>query len=101
MKNIKTISVFLLALLFLSPVLGTMLAGAGKGTEAGQYDGLQWTLMVVYNLPFFIASFVASLLGSRFSKSLKEKAAKISYAISIVLSMAGIIFMLAWGLGAF
>lgn len=85
----------------MSPILGTLLASVGQSTEADQYNDLQWALMAVYNVPFFVASLLAYLLGNRFSKNLKEKAAKTSYAISVILSMIGILFMVSWGLGTF
>src|SRR5689334_16746908 len=99
MKNIKTISIILLVLVFISPVLGTLISAIGQNAETNQYAGLQWGLMGIYNVPFFIASLVTFLLGNSFSKKQKYKASVISFSISIISSTVGTILMLAWVLG--
>lgn len=99
MKNIKTISTVLLVLVFISPILGTLLSTAGQNAETNQYASLQYTLMGVYNLPFFITSLVTFLLGNSFLKKQKDKASIVTFSISITSSIIGIILMLAWALG--
>lgn len=99
MKNIRTISIVLLVLVFISPILGTLISSVGQSSETNQYAGLQWGLMGVYNLPFFIASLVGLLLGNSFSKRQKSKASVVSFSISITSSVIGTILMLVWGLG--
>lgn len=99
MKNLKTISVILLVLVFISPILGTLISTIGQSAETNQYAGLQWGLMGVYNLPFFIASIVAYLLGNSFLRKQKDKASIISFSVSIISSIIGTVLMLIWGLG--
>ncbi len=99
MKNIKTTSIVLLVVVFVSPIIGTIISAIGQNAETNQYAGLQWALMGVYNLPFFITSLVAFLLGSSFQLKRKDKASAISFSISIISSIIGTILMLAWGFG--
>lgn len=99
MKSIKTISTVLLVLVFISPILGTLISAIGQSAETNQYAGLQWGLMGVYNLPFFITSLVTFLLGNSFLIKQKDKASIVSFSISIISSIIGTILMLVWGLG--
>ena len=100
MKNIKTTSIVLLVLVFISPIIGTLISAIGQSSEAQQYAVLQWGLMGVYNLPFFITSLITFLLGNSFLIKQKDRAAIVSFSISILSSIIGTILMLVWSFRA-
>lgn len=99
MKNIKIVSTLLLGIVFVSPILGTLISVAGKDAETIQYAGLQWALMGVYNLPFFIIGLTSHMFASSLSLKARERAALVAFSVSITSSIIGTILMLVWALG--
>lgn len=99
MKNIEKLSKVLLILVFISPILGTLLSSIGQSSETNQYAGLQWVLMGVYNSPFLITSLVTFILGNSFALKQKHKASVVSFSISVMSSIIGTVIMLVWGMG--
>ena len=100
MKRLKTASAVLLVLVFVSPVLGALISTIGQSAETNQYAGLQWALMGIYNLPFFLTSLVAFFIASSFLRKQNAKASTKSFSISIAASIIGTILMLGWGVSA-
>lgn len=101
MKIAKTVSSILLVVVFIAPMIGAYLPTIGQDADTSQYAGLQWAVMGVYNLPFFIASFVSLLAGDSLYKQQKTGASIAMYMVSILSSTIGTVLMLLWGLGYF
>ena len=103
MKRLKTISAVLSVLVFISPVLGTLLMvfiyNADTYYQSTGLWSIQWILMGIYNIPFFATSTITGMLGDSFLIKQKEKASCVSFSISITSSIIGTLIMLAWGLG--
>jgi hypothetical protein len=99
-KYIKTVSIVLLVLLFISPHLGSLISTIGQSAEANQFAGLVWVLMVMNNLPYLVASIATFLIGYSFELNQKRRASAVLYSLSIVSSTIGTILMLIVSLPA-
>lgn len=93
---LKKIAIALLVLLFIAPLIGTIIISSQSSAEAKQYDSLQLIFMGFYNLPFLAVSVTGILLGRSLHKKLKETAVTISLSVSIISSIAGSILMITW-----
>ena len=100
MKNqtLKKVATILLILVFIMPLVTTVMLSVGESTDAKQYTGLGLIVLGVYNFPFLLASVIGIFFGSLFQRKLKEKASNISFVASIISSILGILLMLTWGL---
>ncbi|MBP7807180.1 hypothetical protein KA047_01650 [Candidatus Saccharibacteria bacterium] len=97
MKNIKTIGLALLILLFIAPALGTALLSIADQSPNGEnLWHLTWLVMSIYNLPFLVVSLATLLLGNSFSHKQKYNASNVLLLVSIVSSLAGIGLMILW-----
>ena len=99
MQKIKTICNLLLVVVFISPLLGIIISIIAQSSESDQYTDLQLGLMIVYNLPFFVASLVTFLLGNSVLSKKNNRISFLLYFTSIMSSIIGTLIMLAWGLG--
>lgn len=97
-EKIRKLATYLIILLFLAPVIGTLLSLVGTSKEAQQYGVLQVILMGMYNIPFLVVSFICLFGGNSVVLS-KPKLSRILLTISLLSSVLGVIAMLAWGLG--
>jgi type III secretory pathway component EscS len=99
-STLKKPAIILLVILFFMPLAASQLSTIGQDAETAQYGSLVFLAMGAYNIPILLASLIGIIAGGTFQRRSKIRAANISLGVSILISIAGIIMMLSWGLGA-
>ena len=96
MKRFQVVCLVALIILFCSPLLSTVLS-ALLSPETSQYAILQFIIMALYNLVFFIPSLI--LLATGYALAHRYRLCLALNSLSLVISVAGITVMLLWGSG--
>ena len=99
--TLKKTATILLIIVFLMPIIGTLMLSSKSNAEAQQYNSIQFIVMGIYNIPFFVSALLAWLIAGSLYKKSKENLAKILLFISIGASILGSILMFVWGMGPF
>lgn len=97
-KKLRLSAMLLLVLVFLAPVLATLLISNQGSPQDRQYDGIQFFVMGIYNLPFVAISLVALIAGIIFNSKSKQQSTRAALILSNFISAAGCLLMLWWAL---